>query len=77
MTPDEKNLIGGLFGRLKEADASGGPKDREADDFIRQNVAALPSAPYLLVQTVLVQEHALTNAQAHIADLEKQLAAAR
>jgi uncharacterized protein len=77
MTPDEQNLIGGLFNRLKEADASAGPKDREAADFIAQSVAALPSAPYLLVQTVLVQEHALANAQARIADLEKQLAAAK
>jgi uncharacterized protein len=77
MTPDERNLIGGLFSRLKDADASAGPKDREAEDFIRQNVAALPSTPYLLVQTVLVQEHALANAQARIAELEKQVEAAK
>jgi hypothetical protein len=77
MTPDEKNLIGGLFSRLKDADASAGPKDPEAEAFIRQNVAALPSAPYLLVQTVLVQEHALANAQTRIAELEKQCAAGK
>jgi hypothetical protein len=73
MTPDEKNLIDGLFGRLKNAEASAGPKDREADALISQNVAAQPGAPYLLVQTVLVQEHALANAQARIAELEKQV----
>jgi len=77
MTPDEKNLIGGLFERLRSAEASGGPKDGEADSFIRQNVAAQPSAPYLLVQTVLVQEHALANAQTRIAGLEQQLAAGK
>lgn len=77
MTPDEKNLISGLFGRLKSAEANAGPTDREADAFIRENVAAQPSAPYLLVQTVLVQEHALTNAQQRIAELEQQLAAAK
>jgi hypothetical protein len=77
MTPDEKNLIGGLFERLKSAEASSGPKDGEADAFIRQSVAAQPSAPYLLVQTVLVQEHALANAQTRIAALEQQLAAAK
>jgi hypothetical protein len=77
MTPDEKNLIAGLFGRLKDADAGAGPKDREAETFIAQGVTALPSAPYLLVQTVLVQEHALANAQAKIAELEKELAAAK
>ncbi len=77
MTPDEKNLIGGLFARLKEADEKAGPKDREAETFINQSVVALPSTPYLLVQTVLVQEHALQNAQARIAELEKQLEAAK
>ncbi len=70
MTPDEKNLIGGLFSRLKSAEASAGPVDREAAGFIQQSVAEQPSAPYLLVQTVLVQEHALNNAQQRIADLE-------
>jgi hypothetical protein len=73
MTPDEKTLIDGLFGRLKNAEAGSGPKDREAEELIRQSVAAQPGAPYLLVQTVLVQEHALTNAQARIAELEKQV----
>ena len=77
MTPDERNLIAGLFSRLKDAEAGAGPKDNEADAFIRQSVAAQPSAPYLLVQTVLVLEHALQNAQARIAELEKQLQAAR
>jgi hypothetical protein len=77
MTPDEKHLIAGLFSRLKDAEASAGPKDTEADGFIRESVAAQPSAPYLLVQTVLVQEHALQNAQARIAELEKQVQAAK
>jgi hypothetical protein len=75
MTPDEKNLISGLFGRLKDAEASAGPKDAEADALIKQLVAQQPSAPYQLVQTVLVQEHALNNAQARIAELEAQVAA--
>jgi hypothetical protein len=77
MTPDEKNLISGLFGRLKDAEASAGPKDAEAEGLIRQLVAQQPSAPYLLVQTVLVQEHALNNAQARIAELEQQVQAAQ
>jgi hypothetical protein len=76
MTPDEKNLISGLFGRLKDAEASAGPKDAEAEALIKQQVAQQPSAPYLLVQTVLVQEHALNNAQVRIAELERQVQAA-
>jgi hypothetical protein len=75
MTPDEKNLISGLFARLRSADT--GPKDPEADAFIRENVAAQPSAPYLMTQTILVQEHALNNAQARIAELERQCAEAK
>ena len=77
MTPDERNLINGLFDRLRQADANAPAKDREAEDFIRQLTTQVPSAAYLLTQTTLVQEHALTNAQARIADLEKQLTQAR
>lgn len=77
MTPDEKNLISGLFGRLKDAEASAGPKDADAEALIKQLVIQQPSAPYLMVQTVLVQEHALNNAQARIAELERQVASAQ
>ena len=77
MTPDERNLITGLFNRLRQADGAVGNKDVEALQLIQQQTTALPSAPYLLVQTLLVQEHALTNAQTRIADLERQVAAAR
>ncbi len=71
MTPEEQNLIEGLFQRLRDADTS--PKDAEAERLIRAKTAELPSATYLLVQAVLVQEHALANAQARIADLENRL----
>jgi uncharacterized protein len=73
MTPDEQNLIENLFERLRQAD--GTPKDAQAEQLIRAKSTALPSAPYLLAQAVIVQEHALTNAQARIAELENQLAA--
>src|SRR5258706_7207122 len=75
MTPEERDLIAGLFARLREADTA--PKDREADEFIRRVTAELPSAPYLMAQTILVQEHALQNAQARIAELERQCAEGR
>jgi len=71
MTPEEQNLIEGLFQRLRQADTN--PKDAQAEQLIQAKTAELPSATYLLVQAVLVQEHALTNAQARIADLERQL----
>jgi hypothetical protein len=40
-------------------------------------MTAQPDAPYLLVQTVLIQDMALHQAQGRIADLERQLAEAK
>jgi hypothetical protein len=74
MTPEEQNLIENLFERLRPADAN--PKDPQAEQLIRAKTAAFPSAPYLLAQAVIVQEHALANAQARIAELENRLATA-
>src|SRR5215467_3249229 len=75
MTPQEKDLITTLLARLKSA--GGQPKDPEADTLIREAMAEQPDAPYLLVQTVLIQDLSLHNAQNRIADLEKQLADAQ
>ncbi len=75
MTPQEQQLISQLFDRLKAAPAQA--KDPEADTLIRQGVAVQPDTPYLLVQTVLIQDMALGSAQARIADLEQQVEAAR
>ena len=74
MTPEEQNLIEKLFDRLRQADVN--PKDPEAEQLIHARTVALPSVPYLLTQAVIVQEHALRNAQAQIAELENGLAAA-
>ena len=71
MTPEERNLISGLFDRLGQA--SGQAKDAEADQLIRSKVAEVPVAPYMLVQSILVMQQALTNAQNRIGALEKQL----
>lgn len=72
MTPQERELIDGLFQRLKGADTP--QKDGEAADLIAKHTVEQPGAPYLLVQTVLVQDHALGAAQQRIAQLEKELA---
>jgi hypothetical protein len=74
MQPEERDLIAGLFGRLRQFD--GQPRDPEAERLIADSIAAQPGAPYLLVQTVLVQEQALKGAQQRIADLEAKAAAA-
>jgi hypothetical protein len=75
MTPQEKDLITGLFDRLKQA--GGQPKDPEAEALIRVAVAAQPDAPYLLTQTVLIQNFSLEAAQTRIAALERELAEAK
>jgi uncharacterized protein len=73
MQPEERDLIAGLFSRLNGFEAQ--PRDPEADRLIAQSISAQPGAPYLLVQTVLVQEQALKAAQARIAELEAKAAA--
>ena len=52
MTPEEHNLITGLFDRLGQTSSQA--KDAEADQLIRSKITENPAAPYLLVQSVLV-----------------------
>ena len=72
MQQQERDLISGLFERLKPFESQ--TRDGEADSFIRGLTAQQPAAPYLLVQTVLVQEQALKAAQERIAELESKTA---
>jgi hypothetical protein len=73
MQAQERELIAGLFGRLKPFESQ--QRDLEAEALIRDSVAQQPAAPYLLVQTVLVQEQALKAAQERIAELEARTGA--
>jgi hypothetical protein len=75
MTPQERDLILGLFQRLTPPPE--GDIDGEARELIDGLVRQQPLAPYLLVQTALVQESALKGAQARIANLEAKLAQAQ
>ena len=71
MTPQERDLLIQMFQRI---DAAGDqPRDREAEELIADAVRQLPFAPYLLAQTVLVQEEALKAAGARIEELEAQV----
>lgn len=74
MQSQERDLITGLFGRLQQFEAQ--PRDGEAEALIREGMSRQPGAPYLLVQTVLVQEQALKAAQERIAELEARASAA-
>ena len=73
MTPEERQLLSQLFSRIHEASAT--PRDHEAEDFIAQAVRAQPYAPYLMAQTIIVQEEALKQAGARIEELEAALKA--
>jgi hypothetical protein len=71
MTPEERQMITGLFDRMR---SYGTPqKDREAETLINEGVRSMPDAGYMLVQSVLVQEHALQEAGNRIKDLEEQV----
>ena len=68
MTPEERQLLSDLFGRVNSAGSA--PRDAEAEAFINDAVRSVPFAPYVLAQTVLVQQRALEAAARRIADLE-------
>jgi hypothetical protein len=71
MTPQERELLTNLVNRLRQAPAQ--HTDPEAESMIADLVADKPDTPYVLAQTVLIQDYALHQAQARINDLEQQL----
>ena len=71
MSPEERELIGGVFERMRSVGSI--EKDREAETFINSSVRQIPDSAYMLVQSVLVQEQALQRADDRIRDLEDQL----
>lgn len=75
MTPDERQLIEGLFKRMESVPMDG--KDRDAEALIQQAIRANPHAPYVMVQALLIGEGALEGAQKRIQELEHQLAQAQ
>ncbi len=70
MTPDESQMLQGLFTRMREM--AGNPRDGQAEALINDAVRAQPYAPYLMAQTVLVQQQALENASRRLSELEAQ-----
>ena len=68
MTPEERELVIELFDRL--ATLEDAQRDAEAERLIRDGLRQAPNALYALVQTVLVQDEALKQADARIRELE-------
>ncbi|MCX5495875.1 DUF2076 domain-containing protein [Kaistia dalseonensis] len=71
MDTQDRQAIDGLFSRLGTAERQAGPQDPEAEAFIRDRVGAQPKAPYFMAQTIVMQDYALRQAEARIAELEE------
>jgi hypothetical protein len=71
MSPEERQLITGLFDRISSA--ANAPRDPEAEALIADAVKAMPYAPYFLVQAVIVQDQALRAANERLQQLEARL----
>jgi len=71
MSPEEKNVIGGIFERLKTAATA--QRDPEAEKFIADQIKLQPYAPYVMAQAVYAQEQALTGQQQQIEQLQAQI----
>lgn len=74
MNPQERDVISGIFERLKQG--ANAPREAEAEKFISDQIAAQPYAPYVMTQSLYVQEQAINNMQTRIKELELQLQAA-
>jgi len=74
MNTGERNMIEGLFDRLRQAESQTGPRDGQAEAMIRDAIARQPAAPYLMAQVILVQEMGLRNLQSRVEELEREVA---
>jgi hypothetical protein len=68
MTPQERQMVDELFGRL--ATLENAPRDPDAERAVLDGLRRAPNAAYALVQTVLVQDEALKRANDRIEELE-------
>ena len=71
MTPQELKLLDELFDRLESLESA--PRDPDAVRAINEGLRRAPNALYPLVQTALVQDEALKQADARIRELEAEL----
>jgi uncharacterized protein len=67
LNPQEQQVIDSLFQRLAQGAVQAGPRDPQAEALIQQHFAQLPGAAYYMAQTMLVQERALQQAEARLA----------
>lgn len=75
MNDAERDLIAGLFQRIRSVETA--RRDPEAEAFIAAEVSRQSHAPYAMAQTLVVQDRSIEAAQARIAELERELEEAR
>jgi hypothetical protein len=68
MNAQERQLVEELFDRLSKLESA--PRDGDAEAAIARGLKTAPNATYALVQTVLLQDEALRQAQARIQEWE-------
>ena len=68
MTPQERQLVDELFNRLSQLENA--PRDPDATAAIMDGLRKAPNAVYALVQTALLQDEALRQANNRIEELE-------
>ena len=72
MNKQEKQVIDALFQKLGQLAAQSGPRDPEAEAWLNQRAQRLPGATYHMAQAIVVQQQALKQAEARLAQLEQQ-----
>ena len=75
VTPQEEQLLNSLVERVKQTQLQ--EKDPDAEALLNQALGVNPDALYILAQTVLVQNIALDQAKAQVAQLQQQVQQAR
>ena len=71
MTPQEQELLTSLTQKINQTQLQ--EKDPDAENLLGRELGANPDAIYILAQTVLVQNIALDQAKAQIAQLQQQV----
>ncbi|MGO9340226.1 MAG: DUF2076 domain-containing protein [Terracidiphilus sp.] len=75
MTPQEEQLINSLVERVNQTQLQ--EKDPDAEALLSKGLGSNPDALYILAQSVLIQNIALDQAKAQVAQLQQQVQQAR
>jgi hypothetical protein len=75
VTPQEEQLIDSLVERVNQTQLR--EKDPDAEDLLNKGLSGNPDALYILAQSVLIQNIALDQAKAQVAQLQQRLQQAR